>query len=119
MIYEWLWLLLPIAVLAGWFLRDLSRRLRHLHKRAPSADEFIRSLNFILSDQPDKAMDSFIGMFEVESDTLDTHIILGNVYRRRGEIDRATRIHHNALMSLKPSDQQWATVSLELGRDYL
>ena len=81
-------------------------------------DQFVRSLNFILSNEQDKALDAFINLLNVDTDTLELHIILGNVYRQRGEIDKATHIHNSVLGRINKTDKHWSKVSLELGRDY-
>lgn len=120
MVQNWLWLLLPACVLLGWLAREWSSHLKR-QKRKMRSEDFLRGLRFLLNEESDKAMESFINLFEVEPDTPDareTHILLGNAYRQRGEVDKATRMHHNVLNNLKDSDEQRNRVSMELGRDY-
>ena len=115
-----LWLLLPACVALGWFAGQYARRFKRRH-RLERKEDFLRGLRLLLNQESDKALDSFINLFEIEPDTPDaveTHILLGNVYRQRGEVDKATRMHHTALKNLKDSDEQWNLVSMELGRDY-
>lgn len=116
MFYEWLWILLPLCVLLGWYANHWARHIQP-HSVTP-LKEFLQSLQLSANQAPDKEIDALIKLYEVVPETLETHVALGNVFRQRGEIDKATRIHNNVLKRLKPSDAEWATVSLELGRDY-
>ena len=81
--------------------------------------EYLQSMNYLLSEQHDKALDTFMSMVSVNQDTAETHIILGNLFRKRGEVDRAIRIHQNLIArpELKPEIRQ--ECSLELAKDYL
>ena len=81
--------------------------------------EYLQSMNYLLSEQHDKALDSFMSMLSVSKDTVETHIVLGNMFRNRGEVDRAIRIHQNLIArpELHPSLRQ--ECSLELAKDYL
>ena len=63
-------------------------------------------LNFLLNEQPDRALDVFIKMLEVDSDTVETHLALGSLFRRRGEVDRAIRIHQNLIARPHLNKQQ-------------
>lgn len=80
---------------------------------------YFEGLNYLLNEQPDAAIDTFVTALEVNSDTLETHFALGNLLRRRGEVDRAIRVHQNLLArpSLTPQQQQQAQVELAL--DYM
>ncbi len=81
--------------------------------------EYLQSMNYLLSDQHDKALDAFMSMVNVSKDTAETHIILGNMFRNRGEVDRAIKIHQNLIArpELNPNVRQ--ECSLELAKDYL
>ena len=59
--------------------------------------EYLQSMNYLMSEQHDKALDSFMSMVNLNNDTVETHIILGNMFRNRGEVDRAIRIHQNLI----------------------
>ena len=92
MILQDLWLLLlPVAAASGWLAAA------HYYKQRKSTfpQNYLVGLNFLLNEEPDKAIDVFIKMLEVDSDTVETHLALGNLFRRRGEVDRAIRIHQN------------------------
>ena len=76
-------------------------------------------MNYLLNEQPDKAVDIFIKLLEVDSDTVETHLALGSLFRRRGEVDRAIRIHQNLIARPQLSAEQRAESLLALGRDYM
>lgn len=110
--------LLVAAVAIGWVLgrRESSPRPRP----APSlARDYFVGLNFLLNDEQDKAIETFIGALEVNSDTIETHIALGNLFRARGEADRAVRIHQNLLARPTLNADQDERIQLELSRDFL
>ena len=81
--------------------------------------EYFKGLNFVLNEQPDKAIEVFIRMLEVDSETVETHLALGNLFRRRGEVDRAIRIHQNLIARPSLDREQRAMALLELGMDYM
>ena len=86
--YELLLLLLPVAAASGWWA---ARRSAKVDKNicADRDPAYFRGLNYLLNEQPDKAIDVFIKLLEVDSETVETHLALGNLFRRRGEADRA------------------------------
>src|ERR1700692_2583971 len=94
-----LWWLLPGFALffaLGWIAAriDISHLLRESRALPLS---YFRGLNFLLNEQPDKAIESFIEVVKVDPQTIDLHFALGNLFRRQGEIDRAIRMHQNLL----------------------
>jgi len=116
---ELLWLLLPVAAASGWFM---ARRGQRLATAAPASDRnpaYFRGLNHLLNEEPDKAIDVFVEMLEVDSETVETHLALGNLFRRRGEVDRAIRIHQNLIARPALTREQRAQALLELGQDYM
>ena len=114
-----LWLLLPVAAAFGWFAAGQRQGRPKRRTESVLGSEYIEGLNYLLSEQQDKAIDVFIRMLEVNSDTVETHLALGNLFRKRGEVDRAIRVHQNlvARTSLKPEQRHDAL--LELGQDYM
>ncbi|MEJ1298901.1 MAG: lipopolysaccharide assembly protein LapB [Candidatus Sedimenticola sp. (ex Thyasira tokunagai)] len=115
---ELLWLLLPVAAASGWF----AAKRNSAQKESPVFDytpAYFRGLNYLLNEQPDKAIDVFVEMLEVDSETVETHLALGNLFRRRGEVDRAIRIHQNLIARPTLSRSQRAQALLELGQDYM
>jgi len=114
-----LWLLIPLAALSGWIAANRSNQ-NHADRSAPSIpDDYIKGLNFLLNEQPDKALEVFIRIVEVDSDTVETHIVLGNLFRRRGEVDRAIRIRQNLIARPHLDPGHRANALLELAKDYL
>lgn len=93
---------------------------KHINKSSfhLPADYFV-GLNFLIEEQPDKAVDIFIKMLEVNADTFETHLALGNLFRRRGEVDRAIRIHQNLIAKPNLNKSQRISALSELGQDYL
>lgn len=114
-----LWLLLPVAAASGWFAARGSALLS-APKRAPRqlSSDYLKGLDYLLNEQPDKALDVFIKLIEVDSDTVETHLALGALFRRRGEVNRAIRIHQNLMTCNRLNQQQRALAMLELGQDY-
>lgn len=116
---EFLLVGLAVGVVTGWFLAK-----RTYKRRASQHDDLIRSrffegLNYVLNEQPDKAIETFCQLVEVDSETLETHYALGNLFRKRGEVDRAIRIHQNIILRSDLSSEQRAEAVLALGRDYM
>lgn len=83
-----------------------------------SADYF-KGLNLLLNEQPDKAIDVFVKMLQVDNDTVETHLALGNLFRSRGEGDRAIRIHQNLIARPTLNKTQRALALFELAQDYM
>lgn len=115
-----LWLLLPVAAVSGWYL---ARRMSPGNGANGTTNglrsDYFKGINYLLNEQPDKAIEVFIKVLEVDSETVETHLALGNLYRRRGEVDRAIRIHQNLIARDSLSPEQRNEALLELGQDYL
>ena len=111
-------LLLPVAATCGWFMG---------RKESPASDstpnqlrhDYFKGLNYLINEQPDKAVDVFIKLLEVDSDTVETHLALGNLFRRRGEVDRAIRIHQNLIARPQLDKRHRVHALSALGQDYL
>jgi len=116
---EFLILLLPVAAASGWLMAQRSYR----KKRSPSmrglSSDYFKGLNYLLNEQQDKAIEVFIKMVEVDSETVETHLALGNLFRRRGEVDRAIRIHQNIIARPTLNRHQRSQALYELGMDYM
>ncbi len=114
-----LFLLLPVAFLAGWAVgrNDLLKRQTPTLKKLPS--NYFEGLHFLLNDQPDKAVDRFIKVLEVDSDTVETHLALGKLFRHKGEVDRAIRVHQNIIARPDLDKEQRVQSLLELAHDYM
>lgn len=117
--YELLWLLLPVAAGSGWWMAKRDER-RHRAANAPPVNpDYIKGLNYLLNEQTDKAIELFVHMLEVNSETVETHLALGHLFRRRGEVDRAIRIHQNLIARPTLSREQRTQALLALGEDYM
>src|SRR5918912_4500955 len=93
----WWWLLaLPVAFALGWLASRLDlRQWKREQRDSPKA--YFKGLNFLLNEQQDKAIDAFIEAVQHDPDTSDLHFALGNLFRRRGEYERAVRVHQHLL----------------------
>ncbi|RMG33033.1 MAG: lipopolysaccharide assembly protein LapB [Gammaproteobacteria bacterium] len=116
---ELLWLLLPVAAASGWWAAMRTAQRRSSTTPGEHNPVYFRGLNHLLNEEPDKAIDLFVEMLEVDSDTVETHLALGNLFRRRGEVERAIRIHQNLIARPALTTEQRGQALLELGQDYL
>ncbi|WP_114972994.1 lipopolysaccharide assembly protein LapB [Rhodoferax ferrireducens] len=115
---SWILLGLPFAFVLGWVASRLDlRQLRIENHQAPKA--YFKGLNFLLNEQQDQAIDAFIEAVQNDPDTSELHFALGNLFRRRGEYERAVRVHEHLLSrgDLSLADRQRAQHALAL--DYL
>ncbi len=112
-----LWLLLPVAAAAGWFAA------RRSGARRPEAfwnytSNFHKDLNVLLNERQDIPVELFANVSDTDRDTADTHIALGNMFRRRGEIDRAILLHEGLVGKPELGEEVQAAALYELARDY-
>ncbi|PIJ51796.1 lipopolysaccharide assembly protein LapB [Erwinia sp. OLTSP20] len=117
--YELLFLLLPVAAAYGWYM---GRRSAQQHKQQEAnrlSRDYVAGVNFLLSNQQDKAVDLFLDMLKEDSGTVEAHLTLGNLFRSRGEVDRAIRIHQALMESASLSYEQRLLAIQQLGRDYM
>ncbi|MBU2887190.1 lipopolysaccharide assembly protein LapB [Gilvimarinus agarilyticus] len=105
-----------IGFLAGRFSRTRSSKQTHPKDYALN---YYKGLSYLFNEQPDGAIDAFIGALEVNSDTLETHLALGNMLRRRGEVTKAIKVHQNLLARPGLNVRQQHESQLELARDYV
>ena len=116
--FSWL-IFVIVAMLIAWYLGYHTRHKRQAIQRVHLPRDYLVGLNFLLNEEPDKAVDVFIKMLEVDSNTVETHLAVGKLFRKRGEVDRAIRIHQN-LIARPQLDKIYREQSLfELGQDYL
>lgn len=116
---EILFLLLPIAAAYGWYMGNRSAqqdKQKHSHQ---ISRQYVTGLNLLLSDQSDKAVDHFIELLQVDNETIDTHLALGNLFRSRGEVDRAIRIHQNLISRSSLTIDQKNLALQQLAKDYM
>ncbi|MDB6062063.1 MAG: lipopolysaccharide assembly protein LapB [Verrucomicrobiaceae bacterium] len=116
----WLFILVFTAIACGWLLGRFASGSSPLPGGAGKAyRDYFRGLNYLLNDRPDEAIETFLVTLEVSKETLETHIALGNLMRRKGDVERAIRIHHNLLARPQLPPLQLQRASLELARDYI
>jgi len=111
--------LLPVAWYFGYRHGKTKEVGKSTGRQSGLSKTYFTGLNYLLNEESDKAIDTFVSMLEVDSETVETHLALGNLFRKRGEVDRAIRIHQNLIArpSLTPEDRKFAL--LELGYDYM
>ncbi|MCC2962359.1 lipopolysaccharide assembly protein LapB [Massilia sp. IC2-278] len=114
----WWLLAIPFFFGLGWIAARVDiRQLVSESRTLPRA--YFKGLNHLLNDQPDKAIDAFIEIVTLDPETADMHFALGNLFRRRGEIERAIRVHQNLLARPDLPLEQRTHAQYELGMDYL
>jgi len=114
-----LWLLLPVAAASGWWVARHTELVSQARKKSSLTSDYFKGLNYLVNEQPDKAIEVFIRVVEVDSETIETHLALGSLFRRRGEVDRAIRIHQNLIARPSLNREQRTQALLELGQDYM
>jgi lipopolysaccharide biosynthesis regulator YciM len=114
----WLLGLLPLFFAFGWMAARVDIRQIVQESRALPRSYF-KGLNFLLNEQPDKAIEAFIEVVKVDPETIELHFALGSLFRRRGEYDRAIRMHQNLLERDDLPSEQKVIALAELGEDYL
>jgi lipopolysaccharide biosynthesis regulator YciM len=111
--------LIPAAAWGGWILAKSTTRRGELKRNRNFSSRYFQGLNYLLDEQPDKAIAVFIEMAEVTADTIETHLALGSLFRRRGEVERAIRVHQNIISKPGLDERQKTRALLELGEDYM
>ncbi len=118
-----LFIVLPFFILAfmlGVFLgRKKNEKKSSLSSSFPLGSDYFKGLNYLLNEQTDKAIDVFVGMLDVGEETVDTHISLGNLYRQRGEVEQAIKIHQNVIAKPSLSLAKRNHALYELARDFM
>jgi lipopolysaccharide assembly protein B len=117
--FEIWWLLgIPIFFGLGWVAARID--IKQLLSESRSLPQgYFKGLNFLLNEQPDKAIDAFIEIVKLDPETVELHFALGNLFRRRGEIERAIRVHQNLLARPDLPQESQVHSRFELGQDYL
>jgi len=117
--FEFWWLLgIPVFFGLGWIAARVDiNQLISESRTLPRG--YFKGLNLLLNDQPDKAIDAFIEIVKLDPESVDLHFALGNLFRRRGETERAIRVHQNLLARPDLPAEHKAHAQYELGQDYL
>ena len=114
----WWLLALPAFFALGWVAARVD--IKHLVSESRSLPKsYFRGLNFLLNEQPDKAIEAFLEAARVDTETIELHFALGSLFRRRGEVDRAIRVHQNLVDREGLNETQRLQALSELGQDYL
>ena len=116
---EYWWLLaLPFFFGLGWVAARID--IRHLLTESRALPtSYFKGLNFLLNEQPDKAIEAFIEVVKVDPQTIELHFALGSLFRRRGEVERAIRMHQNLVARPDLAKEQKTQALYELAQDYL
>jgi len=114
----WFLLGLPVAFALGWIGSRLDlRQWKREQKSSPKA--YYKGLNLLLNEQQDKAIDAFIEAVQGDPDTTELHFALGNLFRRRGEVERAVRVHQHLMQRADLSAMERERALYALAQDYL
>jgi len=115
------YLLLLTAIIAGWLLGRLVPS-KSTHTKTSNSDlsqDYFVGLNYLLNDEPDEAIDTFIKALEINSETIETHLALGALLRRRGKVDKAINVHQ-ALLARPNLERDFSnSVRLQLALNYI
>ncbi len=117
--FEYWWLLaLPLFFTLGWLAARVDiKQLLSESTALPAA--YFKGLNFLITDQHDKAIEAFVEAVEANGESLELHFALGSLFRRRGEVDRAINLHLSLLERKELADPQKLAIKAELAQDYL
>lgn len=116
---ELLFLLLPVAAAYGWYMGRRSAQQSKQDDASRLSRDYVAGVNFLLSNQQDKAVDLFLDMLKEDTGTVEAHLTLGNLFRSHGEVDRAIRIHQSLMESASLTYDQRLLAVQQLGRDYM
>jgi len=118
---EWFWffLFLPLAALSGWVIGRRGGQRHGDTQVSRLSSTYFRGLNYLLNEQPDKAIELFLHIAELDKETFETQVALGHLFRRRGEVDRAIRLHQGLVQRADLTDAQRVQALLALGEDYM
>ncbi|MCD1126754.1 lipopolysaccharide assembly protein LapB [Jinshanibacter sp. LJY008] len=116
---ELLFLLLPVAAAYGWYMGRRGAQQERQQEANKLSRGYVDGVNFLLSNQQDKAVDLFVDMLKEDGGAFEAHLTLGNLFRSRGEVDRAIRIHQSLIESASLTFEQRLLVTQQLGWDYM
>lgn len=114
----WYLIVVPLLFAAGWWMRGIDFK-QHQRETKGLDDHYFKGLSLLLSDEPDKAIDLFIEVVRLDPETIELHHALGNLFRRRGQFDRAIRIHNFLVNRAELPEAERAKALSELALDYL
>ncbi|MEO5811717.1 MAG: lipopolysaccharide assembly protein LapB [Rhodanobacter sp.] len=111
--------LVPAAFALGWWASRRIGAKRSGARVSELSSDYFRGLNYLLNEEQDKAIEVFLKLAAYDHDTVETHLALGNLFRRRGEVDRAIRLHQHLVSRPGLSEAMKTVALLELGEDYM
>ncbi len=114
----WMLLIFPLFFGMGWLAARTDIK-ELLSESSALPQSYFQGLNFLLNEQQDKAIEAFIEVVKVDPQTIELHFALGSLFRRRGEVDRALRMHHNLVDRADLDDNKRQHAIFELAQDYL
>ncbi|WP_028838276.1 MULTISPECIES: lipopolysaccharide assembly protein LapB [Thermomonas] len=118
---QWMWFVIfvPLAALLGWVVGRRGGEQHSGNQVSKLSTTYFRGLNYLLNEQPDKAIELFLHVAELDKDTFETQVALGHLFRRRGEVDRAIRLHQALAQRSDLSDTHKIQALSALGEDYM
>jgi lipopolysaccharide assembly protein B len=114
----WMLLAFPLFFGMGWLAARIDIK-EIISESSALPQSYFQGLNFLLNEQQDKAIEAFIEVVKVDPQTVELHFALGSLFRRRGEVDRALRMHHNLVDRADLDDEKRQHAIFELAQDYL
>ena len=114
----WMLLVFPLFFGMGWLAARIDIK-ELLSESSALPQSYFQGLNFLLNEQQDKAIEAFIEVVKIDPQTVELHFALGSLFRRRGEVDRALRMHHNLVDRADLDDDKRQQAIFELAQDYL
>ncbi|WP_286268820.1 lipopolysaccharide assembly protein LapB [Thalassotalea hakodatensis] len=116
---ELLFLLLPVAMGYGWFMGRNSVKQSQQTAKQDLSIKYSTGLNYLLSNQQDKAIEYLLETLTLEDDTVEAHFAMANLFRKRGELDRALKVHEHLVRQKHLPTQAKQQAAYELGKDFL
>lgn len=113
------WLLLPVVAAASWYFARRGTELISASRVDRLSSGYFKGLSHLLNEEPDKAIEVFLSIAELDQETVETQLALGSLFRRRGEVGRAIRLHQDLLKRDTLSKAQKTSALFELGEDYM
>src|SRR5690606_19168484 len=113
------WLLLPVVAAASWYFARRGTELISGARVDRLSSGYFRGLSHLLNEEPDKAIEVFLSIAELDQEAVETQLALGSLFRRRGEVGRAIRLHQDLLKRDNLSKAQKTAALFELGEDYM
>lgn len=118
---EWLWLVSLVGLTGfavGWWLNRRRMSQSRSQQSGQFSASYVEGMNYLLNEQPDRAIDVLVSMVEVDSEAVETHLALGTLFRNQGEVERAIRIHQNLIARPTLSKEERSKALMNLGLDY-